>query len=236
MKILISVSVCILFISIPAFALDTCTLPDKIDSAKIQSIDCQNDISPDSYVLALSWSPQHCSTVDGNSKAHELQCKLNKFGFVVHGLWGQNDKAHTKCDQPRNCGSSVVTDEIIKKAICIMPGVTLIQGEWQKHGTCTGMTQDQYFDKTIELWGNIVKPDIGLIVNSKNEVSVDKIVDGFVKSNTNVGIFSDAIAVQVGKNNRFKEVFICYDLDFKFTQCNVGRTPLNQIIKVTLPK
>jgi ribonuclease T2 len=234
MKILISLTV--YFFSISAFALDSCMLPSKIDGAKIQPIDCQNDISPDSYVLALSWSPQHCSTVDVNSKTHELQCKLNKFGFVVHGLWGQNDKAQKKCDQPRNCGSSTVTDEIIKKAICIMPGVPLIQGQWQKHGTCTGMTQDQYFDKTIELWDSIVKPDISSILNSKNEVSVDRIVDGFVKSNTKIGIFSDAVAVQVGNNNRFKEVFICYDVDFKFAPCKVGRTPLNQIIKVTLPK
>src|SRR5437764_14449848 len=48
----------------------------------------------DYYVLSLSWSPDFCST-----HADAPECGgVKKFGFVVHGLWPQNERGY-----PRNC-------------------------------------------------------------------------------------------------------------------------------------
>lgn len=219
-------------------AQEACTLPQPLPSPKIQAIDCTNDISPDYYALSLSWSPTYCETVAPNSPKNRFQCAQNHFNFVVHGLWGQNSQAEGKCDHPRNCGRSLVSDSTVRNTLCIVPGVDLIQGEWQKHGTCTDMAEDAYFAKTRELWETLKKPDMAKIVDDKNRTTAGAIVQAFVEANKANGLASDAVAVavQVGSKNKLKEVYICYDLNYKYTTCKTGKTPLNQVISVTPPK
>lgn len=213
-------------------AQEACRIPDELKSPALQKIDCVNKIEPDHYALALSWSPQHCSTVDARSKKHRFQCSLNDFGFVVHGLWGQNSQARNKCEQPRNCARSVVSDRIVRENICVMPGVELIQGQWQKHGTCTDMTAAAYFEKTRELWVAIKKPDLDRLLDDKDRTTAGRIVRAFVEANKESGLFEEAVAVQVARKNFLKEVFICYDLEFRYRRCSVGKTPANQTVRV----
>ncbi|MEH8172711.1 ribonuclease T2 family protein [Aeromonas veronii] len=221
-----------IFISWSVHADESCTLPDVITPPTLQGTDCINKITPDYYALSISWSPQHCSTVDPKSNKHSFQCSLNRFGFVVHGLWGQNSKANNKCEQPRNCSQTVVDIETVRKTLCTVPGVDLIQGEWQKHGTCTGMSSSTYFQKTRELWESINKPDMSKIVNAENKTTAGEIVKAFVEINKSAGLTDDAVALQVASKNYLKEVFICYDTSFRYRACSTGRTPSNQEINV----
>ncbi|MGL4250000.1 MAG: ribonuclease T2 family protein [Aeromonas sp.] len=231
MKTFISVIFSV-FVSLNANADDSCKLPEKISPPTLQSIDCINNITPDYYALSMSWSPQYCAKVDPKSKKHKFQCNLNKFGFVVHGLWGQNSKATKKCEQPRNCAQTVVDIETVRKTLCIVPGVDLIQGEWQKHGTCTGMSSSLYFEKIRELWGTLNKPDMSKIVNKENQTTAGEIVKAFVEMNKAAGLTDDAVAVRVARKNYLNEVLICYDTSFKFRACTTSRTPSNQVVNV----
>lgn len=224
---------CLSLFALNLYADDSCRLPEKIESPNIQGVDCRNDIAPDSYVLALSWSPQHCSTIDpGSAKKHEFQCELNKFGFVVHGLWGQSSAATEKCQQPRNCSKSLVDNETVLKNLCTVPGVALIQAQWQKHGSCTGMSVTDYFDKTRELWSEINKPEISDLLNEKNQTTAGEISKAFVERNKELGLTDASVAVRVASKNYLGEVFICYDTSFKFTACTVGKAPVGQLIRV----
>lgn len=224
-----------LIVATDGYSKEQCTIPSEIPKPVLETPKPEeiNKIKPDYYALSISWSPFHCSDPKiKENPNHSFQCSLNKFSFVVHGLWGQNSKAVGKNGQPRNCSRSLVSDQIIKETLCIVPGVKLIQDQWQKHGSCTGMNESQYFTKTRELWSNLNKPDINQLLDKDNRVKVSEIIDAFASVNKDISLPKEAIAVQVGSRNRFKEVFICYDLNFKFTECKTGKTPLEQVITV----
>lgn len=212
-------------------AQEACTLPDHIPAPKLQKIDCANNSRPDSFVLALSWSPQYCAS--SKHGAEDFQCGKNQFGFVVHGLWPQNSNAKNKCDHPRNCEQSVVDKATVQKNLCTLPGVALIQGQWQKHGSCSGLSAPAYFDKTRALSQALTKPDLSRLVNADGYTTAGEIIQAFVQANQSLKLPRESVAVQVGSKNAFREVFICYDLSYRFTACTNSRTPDKQRVFVT---
>jgi ribonuclease T2 len=230
-KLLYGIVLSTLFVSL-AHAQETCHLPSSIPKPSLQGVDCKNGNTPDYYALALSWSPQHCATHRG--KAHRFQCQDNQFDFVVHGLWGQGNDGHGRCGHPRNCGKSLVDDETIRESLCIVPSVQLIQGEWQKHGTCTSFkTPRAYFGKIRELWGQLTRPDIRKLANEKGKaLTAGDITTAFLKANATQQLSEQSIVVHVGSRNFLSELLVCYDLDFHPTACRVGRTPSTQKIRV----
>ena len=44
----------------------------------------------DYYLLTLSWAPEFCATHAGDALSSECDPQRH-FGFVVHGLWPEND-------------------------------------------------------------------------------------------------------------------------------------------------
>lgn len=98
----------------------------------------------DYYVLVLSWSPTHCSSDEGRGRDDDLQCRSGRpYGFVLHGLWPQHERGW-----PQFCstaGPSEVSDALVDEMLAVMPSERLIQHQWKKHGTCAGLSQDDYF-------------------------------------------------------------------------------------------
>src|SRR5512134_2490010 len=125
----------------------------------------------DYYVLSLSWSPHYCALPE--SRDETLQCGGRRHGFVVHGVWPQRDRG-----APEFCGSSEpqqVQPEIVEQYLPIMPSPRLIGHQWKKHGTCSGLTQEQYFASTRRAWeafrvpgafedGSLVRTDRGTLL------------------------------------------------------------------------
>ncbi len=64
-------------------------------------------------------------------------------GFVVHGLWPQNEQGY-----PQFCATSEpdrVSNAIGRDVLDIMPSMGLIGHQWRKHGSCSGLSQRDYF-------------------------------------------------------------------------------------------
>lgn len=103
-----------------------------------------SDADFDFYVLTLSWSPTHCSSDAGGGRDDDLQCRSGRpFGFVLHGLWPQHEKGWPEfCDTraPRR-----LKDSVMREALALSPSEKLLQHEWEKHGTCSGLSQEDYF-------------------------------------------------------------------------------------------
>lgn len=215
-----------------AHAQETCQLPSSIPKPSLQGVDCKNDSTPDYYALALSWSPHYCATSRGPTD--KFQCQDNQFGFVVHGLWAQDNEGRGKCGHPRNCAKSLVDKATIRETLGIVPSVHLIQGEWQKHGTCTSFkTPRAYFGKIRELWGQLTKPDIRKLADEKgNALTAGDLATAFVEANSAQQLSEQSVVVRVGSGNSFSELLVCYDLDLRPTACRVGRTPSTQKIRV----
>jgi ribonuclease T2 len=92
------------------------------------------------YLLTLSWAPDFCA-IPANPKDPAECGKGRKVGFVVHGLWPQNDQSRG----PENCGGSPVSQSIVNLMLKYIPTASLIQHEWTTHGTCSGLSTADYF-------------------------------------------------------------------------------------------
>jgi ribonuclease T2 len=103
----------------------------------------------DFYLLTLSWSPQYCY-----SNPSAVECTGNNhYGFIVHGLWPEMSDGH----YPQNCSTErgpANTDSVAT----IMPDQVLIGHEWTKHGTCSGLGPDGYFQMIAKVFRAITIP------------------------------------------------------------------------------
>ena len=174
----------------------------------------------DYYVLSLSWSPTFCASDAGRREPR--QCSPGRrFAFVVHGLWPQYERGW-----PAHCRTRErwVPDRQIRGMLDIMPSKRLIIHEWKKHGTCSGLPQDQYFELTRQLFGRIRIPARYLSPNDPVLVAPRQLVLDFVK--TNHDLRSDMMSVQCGNSRtsgRLREVRICFNRRGEFTPCGVNQ-------------
>jgi ribonuclease T2 len=98
-------------------------------------------------VLSLSWSPEYCRSHPGNNEPQWRQHRE----FIVHGLRQECDTGN-----PQNCQVVGLSDAIDKQKIyAFMPSDFLIQHEWDKHGTCIGLSRSAYFDLLRNLFDKI---------------------------------------------------------------------------------
>jgi ribonuclease T2 len=167
----------------------------------------------DFYVLALSWSSGFCE-VDGDRKQN-AQCAPGKgLGFVVHGLWPQNERGY-----PTNCGPygrspSRAAMDVAKD---VFPSEQLARYEWNKHGTCAGSSPSDYFRDTKAAREKIVIPTEFLKPEKPGNWSPIDIERAF--SAANPGLRPDMIAVSC-KQRVMNEVRICMSKDLRsFRSC-----------------
>lgn len=110
----------------------------------------------DYYLLSLSWSPQYCADPQHANRDPDQCGTGRRFAFVVHGLWPNNNRP----PHPSNCPPrSTVSQQLVTQMLQIMPSPTLIQHEWETHGTCSGMNQNDYFSTVRTAFRLVRIPD-----------------------------------------------------------------------------
>jgi ribonuclease T2 len=107
----------------------------------------------DYYMLALSWSPTWCASPAGRGDAR--QCGPGRrYDFVVHGLWPQYRNGW-----PQYCDNDArLAEQVVDAMLDIMPSRSLVRHQWNKHGTCTGLSPEDYFALTRRLHEEIGYP------------------------------------------------------------------------------
>ena len=107
------------------------------------------------YLLVLSYAPDFCNQPQGDKDPRE--CGAGRHvGFVVHGLWPQGETGRG----PENCGSaSAVSQAVIQATLNYIPTESLIQHEWAAHGTCSGLSADDYFAALRKARDSVTLPD-----------------------------------------------------------------------------
>lgn len=167
----------------------------------------------DFYVLSLSWSPTFCESASGASSRQ--QCGSDrKYGFVVHGLWPQNEKGY-----PEFCTSAEaerVPDALGRGMFDIMPSMGLIGHQWRKHGTCSGLSQRDYFATTRAAFQAVKLP--GDIASGQRSLtlSTEAVESAFVAANP--GMSKRGIATSCDRQ-KLEEVRICLNKDLSFRDC-----------------
>jgi ribonuclease T2 len=170
----------------------------------------------DFYVLALSWSPSFCEASAergrGNRSAQQ-QCGERPYSFVVHGLWPQYEKGFPEfCQVP----APRLDRNIVSSMLDLMPAPRLIFNEWDKHGTCSGLTARGYFESVRKARAVVKIPEQFLDVKEPLTVTPDEVEDAFVK--VNPGLTRASVAVTCD-SRRISEVRICMSREFQFRDC-----------------
>jgi ribonuclease T2 len=170
----------------------------------------------DFYVLSLSWSPSFCEAASergASGKSQQIQCGGRPYSFVVHGLWPQYERGFPNyCQRP----SPRLDRNIVSSMLDLMPAPGLIFSEWDKHGTCSGLSARNYFE-TIRKARAVVKiPEDFLQLAEPKTIAPGDVEEAFVKANP--GLSNAAIAVTCD-SSRLSEVRICMNKDLQFRAC-----------------
>ncbi len=164
----------------------------------------------DFYVLSLSWSPTYCAT-DGQDD--RFQCGDRAYGFVVHGLWPQYERGWPDyCDD----GAAGPTRAEVNDILDLMPGRSLVEYEWEKHGTCTGLAAGAYLERVRDARGEVAIPaDFAdpLKALSTSPFNVER---AFIAANP--GLSPGGIAVTCD-GRLIEEVRVCLTRDLDFRPC-----------------
>ena len=173
----------------------------------------------DFYLLNLSWSPEFCAT-HGDSP----ECGRN-LGFVVHGLWPQD----TDGDYPQHC-SDAPGPANPQADTDIIPTASLVEHEWETHGTCSGLGANDYFAAIHRAYAALKVPaNIGTGADAGG-VTPDDLLSRFAAANPNYPAGSFALSCG---NNRLTAVEICLSKDLHPEPCQGVRSCRANVVKVT---
>jgi ribonuclease T2 len=168
----------------------------------------------DFYVLSLSWSPSFCAASQpGNGRANALQCGSRPYSFVVHGLWPQYEKGFPEsCQVP----APRLDRSIVSSMLDLMPAPRLIYSEWDKHGTCSGLSARSYFDTVRRARAAVKIPAEYLHLHEPLTVTPAEVEAAFVKANPDLAAGDMAVECD---SRRLREVRLCLSKDLKFYAC-----------------
>src|SRR5438876_2237413 len=167
----------------------------------------------DFYVLSLSWSPTFCEASGERGTPPQQQCGARRYSFVVTSLWPQYESGFPEfCQQP----APRLDRNIISSMLAVMPAPRLIFNEWDRHGTCSGLSANAYFEAVRKARALVKIPDAYIAPSETLTVTPDEVEEAFVKANP--GLTRDAIAVTCD-SRRLGEVRICVGKDLRFRPC-----------------
>ena len=92
----------------------------------------------------------------------------------------------------------------------------LIGHQWRKHGSCTGLSPQSYFDLTRRAYEAIELPVEFTHVASTKTMSPDRVEQAFISANPDLK--PDQVAVTCS-DGMIDEVRICFNRDLQFQSC-----------------
>ena len=176
----------------------------------------------DYYLLNLSWSPEFCY-----SHPSAAECASHST-FVLHGLWPQNNDG----TYPENCSNTPGPGDPSTFAD-IYPDAGLLEHEWHTHGTCSGLSADDFFTTARTAVRSVVIPRKLQGLTQQTSMSPNEIMNLFMEDNPRIP--RESLAVSCG-NNYLTAVEICLDKTLRPTQCGLNRSCRAIVIRVPPPR
>jgi ribonuclease T2 len=169
----------------------------------------------DFYLLSLSWSPSFCAAAAERTpdRAPGLQCGARAYSFIVQGLWPQYDSGFPEyCQVP----APRLDHPTISGILDLMPEPRLIFGQWDRHGTCSGLSAHTYFDMVRKARAVVKIPAEYLNPHEPLTVTPAAVESAFHKANPDLPAGAMAVACDA---KRLTEVRLCLSKDLKFHAC-----------------
>jgi ribonuclease T2 len=162
----------------------------------------------DYYLLALSWAPNYCAE---HPSDHSSEC-MGHATFVLHGLWPQAAKGAP----PMDCDGGRVSSATVDHMLQFMPSRGLIQHEWSKHGTCSGLSADNYFRGVERAFTSVQVPDAYRHLTHDANVSLRELEQSFATAN---GAPPQAFRTSC-HSGELVGLEICLDKDLGYRACS----------------
>ena len=154
----------------------------------------------DSFVFSLEWTAAFCEGKPGLPEcANRSPDRFDAKNLALHGLWPDQagdtshsygycgvdssvralDRAATWCRMP----ALNLSNATMSRLSTIMPGTAscLQNHEWYKHGTCSGLTPDEYFAQASALVTFVSGTNFGryLSTHSGQTISANSLLEAF---------------------------------------------------------
>jgi ribonuclease T2 len=170
----------------------------------------------DFYVLSLSWSATYCDAAAERAAPDQPlppECGSRARPFTVHGLWPQYESGFPEfCQQP----APRLDRSVVSAMLDLMPAPRLIFNEWDRHGTCSGLSSHAYFETVRKARALVKIPEAYIAPSQEITVSPAEIKDAFVEANP--GLTGGSIGISCDAK-RLTEVRICVGKDLRFHDC-----------------
>jgi ribonuclease T2 len=148
---------------------------------------------------------------------------------VVHGLWPQFERGF-----PEDCGGGGpdVDNDTARSLYDLIPSAGLIRHEWRTHGTCSGLSQADYFQVLRFARERVVVPQEFRRLEDYRTLSPGEAEQSFLKANPGL----DASDISVSCDRRYlREVRICMTKDLDFRSCPEIDRRACRAAKVVMP-
>jgi ribonuclease T2 len=169
----------------------------------------------DFYLLSLSWAPAFCAREGDRSAARrrQMECRNRPYGFVVHGLWPQYNRGFPEaCQVP----APRLDRAIVAAMLDLMPEPRLVYNEWDRHGTCSGLSARDYFATVRKARAAVTIPQEYQDLQQALVAAPAAVKDAFIRANPGLRRGDIAVGCQ---GRRLTEVRLCLSKDLKFRAC-----------------
>ncbi|MBS1303080.1 ribonuclease T2 [Loktanella sp. SALINAS62] len=166
----------------------------------------------DYYVMALSWSPNWCDQ-EGRAR-NSPQCAPDAdYGWVLHGLWPQYENGY-----PQDCQVAYTPPSRRQTAAMadIMGTSGLAWYQWNKHGTCSGLSPQAYFTLARDAYDSIAIPQAFRALTRDVTLPASLIEEAFIDKNPDLS--PDGVTITC-RSGAIQEARICLTKDLTPRDC-----------------
>jgi len=156
----------------------------------------------DYYVLSLSWTPTWCA-LEGDARG-SAQCDEGQgYGFTLHGLWPQYEEGWPSfCPTTDRPPSRAMTESMVD----IMGSSGLAWHQWRKHGSCSGLSAEQYFRLSRLAYERVTEPSVLRALDRAVRLPAEVVEEAFLEENRSL---TDEMLTVTCREGRVQEVRIC---------------------------
>ena len=166
----------------------------------------------DYYVVSLSWSSNWCA-LEGDAR-NSPQCDASEdFGWILHGLWPQYERGYpANCQTAQRAPSRGATADMAD----IMGTSGLAWHQWNKHGTCSGLSSEDYYALSRDAYARITRPPVFRQLDKEITLPASVVEEAFLNANTTLE--TDQITITC-KSGYIQEARICMTRELEFRTC-----------------
>ncbi|MFT7592695.1 MAG: ribonuclease T2 [Paracoccaceae bacterium] len=166
----------------------------------------------DYYVLSLSWSANWCAR-EGDARGSDQCDARHDHGWTLHGLWPQYTRGWPSfCQTAKRPPTRGMTAEMAD----IMGNAGLAWHQWKKHGTCSGLSAEDYFALSRRAYDSLNRPEVFRRLQRTVKLPASVVEEAFLKANPGWG--RNMLTVTC-KDGYIQEARLCLSRDLTPVPC-----------------